>query len=224
MNNDFLGIKKAIMKRIVVIIAFCFFLYGCYSIAFFQSPKVLEKGKTEFSFGTSLVYSNNYLSLYELFGNLRVGVGNNADVGIRIFGKPPRDLEFLKEGGSSDSCEGGCWVGIYVDGKYQLVEEPLYISTVLGLSYSFPAMAALYPSIVIGTERFYLVSRIIIFGPIGFWEEGSEFAKYVMASPSMSMGFLVGRKVRLLPEVGILLSVSEKGFSPNFYTSLGISF
>jgi len=212
--------KKIFCNNLIIIFA-CFSLIGCYSVAFFQSPKVLEKGKTEFSLGTSLVYNENSFSLYELFGNMRVGIGDNTDIGFRIFGKPPKDFEFLKENGSSDSCEGGCWLGLYIDGKYQVLEDPFYLSGVLGISYGYPFIISFYPSIVVGTERFYFVSRVIVYGPIGFWEQEN---KHAMISPGISVGFLIGNKLKFIPEIGFLYIMTDKDFIPTYYTSLGISF
>lgn len=186
------------MKRFLFILPF--FLFGCYTTAFFQSPKILDKGKVEIGVGMTEIGGD----LYEIFGQMRIGIGKKSDIGFRVFGKPPIGPE-----------KGG-FVGIYGDSKEQLTDGPFYVSYVLGLSYAYPFALAAYPTIAVGTENFYGAARVIIIGGKG------GIGGIV---PGLTFGAFIGEKFFIVPEFGILALIPKEEFQvyPNLYFSLGVS-
>ncbi len=147
----------------------------------------------------------NSLRLYELLGNLRIGVGENTEVGFRVFGMI-----------GQESSSGG----VYADVKHQFIKSPLYASGVLGLSFSV-FIVGLYPSLIIGTDRFYTSIGAIVIGVYGVSEGfgvGGTLAR-------LATGYSFGDKVRLIPEIGFIyggIKGEPEAFS-SFYTALGIS-
>ncbi len=210
--------------RSIVIIVFTFVFSGCFTVAQLQSPKVLEKGEIEIGVGGTLPYSGNSFELYELLGNLRVGVGENTEVGFRVFGK----LEQVGKVGKVGSLEGWedwrGWGGVYADVKHQFIKSPLYASGVLGLSYSVYTVG-LYPSLIIGTDRFYTSIGATVIGSFDFDFDFSQGFEVWRTLARLATGYSFGDKVRLIPEIGFIyggFKGEEKAFS-SFYTALGIS-
>jgi len=192
------------MKKFLFILPL--FLSGCTTITFFQSPKTLDKGKVEISVGMTEIGGCGgtfNFGLYEIFGQMRIGIKEKSDIGFRVFGKP-----------SNIGFEEGGFVGIYGDYKKQLTDGPFYISRVLGLSYTYPFLFSVHPTIVMGTENFYSAARVIILFV------GPQVAGLV---PGLTFGAFIGKKFLIVPEVGVLAAMEESRVFLNSYFSIGIS-
>jgi len=213
-RNKKLG-RYQIFIYIFFIYIFYFLCSGCFTVAQLQSPKVLDEGEIEIGGGTTLIYSENSLSVYELLANLRIGIGRNTDVGFRVFGMIER---FGKIGGDWEGWKG--WGGIYADIKHQFTEKLPYVSGVLGVSYSIFNIT-LYPSLIVGTDRFYASFGPSVIAGFGF----DEGFKVGFGLARLSIGYSFGGKIRLTPEVGTVIPLSdEEGRISGFFSAFGISF
>jgi hypothetical protein len=217
-----MSLSKSRCINLIITGIFSFIFYGCFTVASLQSPKVLERDKVEFVMAPTIIYSNDSIKLYEVLFGMREGIGSNTDYGLRFYSKPP-------VGYRKSPCPNGCWVGVYGDVKHQFTNESPLISSSLGLSYTTPFILTLYPSLIIGSERAFVTGKLITVGGL--------IPYYFGLYPDLSIGFSIGNKLRIYPEMGILGEIDliegisdthhNNQFLPNlttFYISIGLSY
>jgi hypothetical protein len=187
---------------------------GCFSLVQFQSPKVLEERESELIYGGGIILTfddhGHPVMWLEPFMEGRIGVGSGIDVGIRTFGFAP------------------VW-GIMGDLKYQLEEDPLYISADLGASLGGGLILgehqrftnfALYPALIVGTDRFYVSTRgILLAFPFVESDEDDHFAFFY----GISTGYLFGNRIGIAPEFNILWTAGQKLSRPSLALALGLT-
>jgi hypothetical protein len=188
----------------VIILFLCLLLGGCFTVSQLQSPKVLDKGKLEYSGGMAIARFEDF-GPNEVFGGVRVGVGSNSDIGLRIYG-------WLPEKGA-----GGV-VGAYIDARYQFTDKPLYVTGVLGLSY-----LTLQPALIVGTDRFYASFGAVLIAVPSLLNSGDDFSGVSLAK--LAVGYSFGSKFRLTPELGAIFPITKGEFPGKpYYSAIGISF
>jgi len=204
------------MKLTACVPAFLF--SGCITLTQFQSPQVLDKGKHEFTIGAGVGFytrRDGSEGIWpDIFAEGRYGLGSNMDFGIRFFGLPPLGIIPLPYLG-----------GIKGDLKYQITKNPPYISVDLGISFGvnilykyLPINFAFYPALIFGTDRFYASARTIII-PHKAEDMGPPITLY-----GLSVGYSIGNKFRLTPEISILLILWGEGMGkPIYVPALGIT-
>ena len=173
---------------------------GCFSLSTFQSPQVLEKGQKSFGLGTAGFYdheSKNYaISEFDIFG--RYGLTNQLDGGIKIFGLP-----FL-------------FGGIQADLKYQLVNEPLFVSLDMASFYAIASTSddedensiatfGFTPLILVGNRWLFSGVKINYFtrvDKIDFLGSSTKPRSFTNM-PALVFGVKLGKKAHFIPEVNI---------------------
>jgi hypothetical protein len=160
---------------------------SCISFSTFQSPRVLERGEAELGggilFGVDLEGEESGLGELALLG--RYGLADRVDVGAKLWGFPP-------------------FVGIYGDVRYQVAREPVLVAGALGASwFSFDEFStgALYPTVMVGADRFFAGGRWTFLTATGNEMEETFGAKF----PGIVVGASFGSRVILAPEVNVLL-------------------
>ncbi|MCF7792930.1 MAG: hypothetical protein K9N09_03375 [Candidatus Cloacimonetes bacterium] len=168
-------------------------LTSCSSMNSFQSPNVTPEGKYEVGAGSSFILNNDHSTLIniECFG--RIGLNMRSDVGIKVFGLP------------------GLSGGLMADYKYQIIENPVYVSVELGASYCYTKdlnYYDIYPMLIAGSERFYGGYR-------GIYRNGVdddakvEFNNYMN---SFFLGCKTGPGPYLRPEIAFFTHDFKHGF------------
>ena len=191
------------MKRYMFCSLFCLYLLfyctGCISYSTLQSAKTLDPGKVLIGGGSSFPIVDNKVTSSPEF-NARVGIVQKFDVGAKCA------LPAL----------------YFLDGKYQIIDEPIALSADLGWSYfsysgivgnSKGTSTGWYPMLIAGQDHWYVAVKEIYFMTKGEFEffglnkvEGSGWL-----STNFVVGGVIGTNVRLLPELNLL--VPRKGKS-----------
>ena len=166
-------------------------LTGCFSLATFQSPKVLERGQTAFGAGAGI--TTEKLLGTSAFG--RVGLSQNLDAGFKLLGVPLS--------------------GVFGDVKYQLWENVSYGSLDFGVSYMWGSSTlrstdwtclGLHPMVLLGDEKVHGGVKIVClldeveFYPVGL---GEKITWSAGAFPVIFVGISIGGRVKVMPEVSI---------------------
>ncbi len=196
----------AILLSIITIVAFA----GCMSYTTLQSPKTLDGGEVLMGGGVSS--PDIRAPLIEV--NTRIGIIRNFDVGAKF------DFGSL----------------VFLDGKFQIIQEPIYLSADLGWSYfshtgdfggsnvSKGKTTCWYPMIIAGQDNWYIgVKRVYMstdgeFEIIGDWKYGGSgwFSTHVVA------GGIIGERVRFMPEVNFI--IPDNGHRTLIVPAIGIQF
>jgi hypothetical protein len=171
---------------------------GCASYSTFQTPEVLEPGEKTLGIGYTVGINSetgeNSGDMLEAFG--RYGIKQNWDIGMKVAGAPP------------------LW-GVYIaDVKYQLKSEPLFVAADIGISYSklegiFEDTDiitwGLYPMIIAGTKHVHAGVKLVYMntsGEIDMFGSSTPF-KGSATFPGLFLGFRIGNKYRLMPELNV---------------------
>lgn len=194
-----------------------FFFSGCMTVSQLQSAKVLDEGKGEIGGGAGALY----IIPWEYSIWARYGLGSNLDFGLKVHSFP----------------------GISGDLKYQITKDVPYFAGDIGVSYarvryeiphiitpgSTPGVLrtfALSPALIVGGENFYASIRTIIWSGRDR-RDGNPEEKYQTAWPGISLGYTLGEKFRITPEVSIFYGKLWKGIERKYnllvYPALGIS-
>lgn len=185
------------------------FINGCMSYTTLQSAKTLKPGKVILGGGAAIPISNNEAQFYPEL-NARVGIFNHMDIGVKY---------------SVPSL-------IFLDGKYQIIEKPFYLSADLGWSYysysggigdSKGTFTGWYPMIIVGQDHWYAAVKEVYFTTQG---EINVFGLYKYndsgwISTNVVVGGIIGTNVRLLPEINFI--IPDKG-KVLFVPALGLQF
>jgi hypothetical protein len=170
-----------------------FYLAGCMSFTTLQSPKTLEPGEVILGAGTALPATEKKISpLVEL--NSRFGIAENLDFGAKI---------------SASSV-------IFLDGKYQVIGDPVAISLDLGWSYFSISdgiggldgkSTCWYPMIIAGQDNWYIAVKKVYMSTSGRVKLISdiEFEGNGWFSTNVTVGGILGEKLRLIPEVNFVM-------------------
>jgi hypothetical protein len=196
-------------KYFFIFFALTFLLSGCMSYTTLQSPNTLNPGKAILGAGTALPISDNEVKFYPEI-NARIGLFNHFDIGAKY---------------SAPSL-------FFFDGKYQIIEDPLYLSADLGWSYfsyaggiagSKGTFTAWYPMIIAGQDHWYAAVKEVygetqgevdIFGLFKFSSSG-------WISTNVTVGGIIGTNVRLLPELNFIIPKEGKVL---FVPAFGLQF
>lgn len=185
------------MKKIILLLLFCgvilIFLTSCSSMNSFQSPKVTPKGEYEIGAGGSFISDgdNPMLVNIECFG--RMGLNAHSDLGIKVFGLP------------------GLSGGLLADYKYQIIENPIYVSADLGASFCYTKdlnFYDIYPMLILGSDRFYGGYR-------GIYRNGVDDdakVKFNNYMNSFFLGWKTGPGPYLRPEIAFFTHDFKEGF------------
>lgn len=196
-------------KYCLIFFSLAFLLSGCMSYTTLQSPKTLKPGKVILGAGTAIPISDNEAKFYPEL-NARIGLFNNFDVGAKY---------------SAPSL-------IFLDGKYQIIENPFYLSADLGWSYfsysgdvagSKGTFTAWYPMIIVGQDHWYAAVKEVYGETQG---EVDVFGLYKLTSSgwistNVSVGGIIGTNVRLLPELNFIIPKEGKVL---FVPAFGLQF
>jgi hypothetical protein len=196
-------------KYFIIFLALAFLLSGCMSYTTLQSPKTLGPGKVILGGGAALPISDNEVKVYPEI-NARIGLFNHFDIGAKY---------------SAPSL-------FFFDGKYQIIENPFYLSADLGWSYfsydgsiagSKGTFTAWYPMIIAGQDHWYAAVKEVygetqgevdIFGLFKFSSSG-------WLSTNVTVGGIIGTNVRLLPELNFIIPNKGKVL---FVPAFGLQF
>jgi hypothetical protein len=154
---------------------------------------VTPKDKYEIGAGGSFIANEDEVQIVnlELFG--RIGLGKNFDTGVKVFGLP------------------GLYGSFMTDLKYQIIDDPIYISADLGGSYCYSHIVNyydVYPMLIAGTENIYGgYRRIYRYGNAD--DSKIEFSGYMQ---SFFIGFKTGPGPYLRPEIAYYFNNSKTGF------------
>lgn len=163
-------------------------LSGCVSLSTFQSPRVLDPGTTQL--GAGVIVTGGEAGTGEVAIVARRGLADGVDVGAKLWGIPP-------------------FLGLYADVRYQILREPFLVSGTLGGSVfsvredgdddRSVSTTALYPTVLVGTERLFGGVRWTqVFGSAGDLEEN-----YGVGFPGIVVGASFGSRLILAPEVNV---------------------
>lgn len=172
------------MKFIIpFLILLSYLLSSCSSMNSFQSPNVLLKGEHEVGVGTSFIGDyEDPPALVNMEFFTRLGLNKNFDAGLKVFGLP------------------GLSGGLMADLKYQIINDPIYVSADLGGSFCYTIdlhFYDVYPMLICGSERYYG-------GYLGIYRNGVDDDAKVEFSNYMNGFFLgckLGPKPYLRPEI-----------------------
>ncbi len=199
------------MKNIFVllIIAAGLLLPGCISYTTLQTAETLEPGKVLIGGGSAFIFSGNEVGIQPEV-NARIGIINNFDIGAKYVNPSL----------------------FFADGKVRLVSDPVTLSFDLGWStFSYNGTSGnskgvstgWYPMLLIGKEHWYAGVR-----PVYFITEGEveffglqKFNGSGWLYTNVVVGGMFGSKVRLLPEVNVMI---PKSGEINFIPALGLQF
>lgn len=190
---EFLKRRSSFLVLIAILL-----LVGCYSYSNLHSPKVLEHNE----FGISLdftgltvlsgsTYVDTDLSYLSTDIALRYGFGKNIDATFKVL----------------------IPTGVYGEIKWQMLKEPILISPQFGISYSFwqelltgpcdiSHKFGIYPTLLLGTEHFYGGLRLIYKRMKYYNYDLDSFYMFTAYTPGILVGASIGKKVRIVPEVG----------------------
>lgn len=197
-------------KRIcVVLFVLAFLLSGCMSYTTLQSPKTLKPGKVILGGGAALPISDSEVKFFPEL-NTRIGLFNHFDIGAKY---------------SAPSL-------FFLDGKYQIIENPFYLSADLGWSYfsysgdigdSRGTFTAWYPMVIVGQDHWYAAVKEVYFITQG---EVDVFGLYKYSSSgwictNVTVGGIIGTNVRLLPELNFIIPQNGKVL---FVPAFGLQF
>ena len=179
---------------------FCLLLYsaGCVSYTTLQSAKTLEPGKVLLGGGSAFPLTDDGTAVTPEV-NARVGIVKQFDVGAK-FAIP--SLYFL-------------------DGKFQILDEPFALSVDLGWSYfsysgtpgkSKGTSTGWYPMLIAGQDHWYVAVKEVYFSTEGEVEffgldkfEGSGWI-----TTNVVVGGVIGTNIRLLPELNLIVPRTGK--------------
>jgi hypothetical protein len=184
-------------------------LTGCMSYTTLQSPKTLEPGEVLIGAGAAIPTEASR-PIFEV--NSRVGIIRNFDVGAKL-------------------AAGNV---IFLDGKYQILQDPIYISADLGWSYfsisddiagNFHGKSTCwYPMIIAGQDYWYVAVKKVYMSTdgevelIGSW----NFSGSGWLSTNIVAGVILGDKIRLIPEVNLI--IPDHGNKSIFIPAVGLQF
>ena len=182
-------------RPILPVITICslFNCSGCVSYSTLQSAKTLEPGDVILGGGVAIPVTNEGASLVPEI-DARVGIINMFDVGARYI-----------------------YPSLYFfDGKVQIIDGSIALSADLGWSWfsysgssggSRGTTTCWYPMLIAGQEHWYVGIKEVYFSTEGEFEffglnkfEGSGWI-----TTNIVAGGIIGDKVRLLPEVNIII-------------------
>jgi hypothetical protein len=166
-------------------------LSGCMSYTTLQSPNTLEPGQILLGGGIATSFEGGSPSL-EL--NSRVGIIRRLDVGAKL---AIPSLTFL-------------------DAKYQVVYEPLYVSADLGWSYFSNSSQSShdngtttgwYPMIIVGQDHWYAgFKQVFLNSDVEFEFFGRKNFNYSgLWSTNIVIGGIFGTNVRMMPEINFIM-------------------
>ena len=193
----------------VISLGLAVLLSGCMSYTTLQSAKTLEPGKVIVGGGGALPIAGKDVAFYPEL-SARIGLFNHFDMGLKY------SIPSL----------------IFLDGKYQLIEQPFYLSADLGWSYfsysesigsSKGTFTGWYPMVIVGQDHWYAAVKEVYFTMQG---EIDVFGLYKYSasgwiSTNVVVGGIIGTKVRLLPELNFI--IPKKG-NTLIVPALGLQF
>jgi hypothetical protein len=199
--------KSKLYLMISILVLVLINLTGCMSYTTLQSPKTLDGG--EVLFGAGVSSPDVRVPLIEV--NTRVGIIRNFDIGAKF------DMGSL----------------IFLDGKYQILRDPINISADLGWSYfshtgnfgeSKGKTTCWYPMIIAGQDHWYVGVKRVHWSTEGEFEIIGDW-KYSGSgwfSTNVVAGGIVGEKVRFMPEVNFIFP--DSGERTLIVPAIGIQF
>ncbi|MEN3044456.1 MAG: hypothetical protein ABDH37_04485 [Candidatus Hydrothermales bacterium] len=176
------------MKRFFVIFIF---LTSCITMNVFEGPDTTKKGEASFGIGVSQMAfldeenKTEFLPIPFPYFKGRYGIANNIDIGFRYVGI----------------------MGFGIDPKFKFLDKELKASLsfpfILATWPGLPVWYTFEPTLILGTDVIYFGSKFSYFS-IGFeWDDDSVGIYGVF--PSLFLGFTLGKKLRLCPEVSFCL-------------------
>ena len=196
-------------KICIIFFTLAFLLSGCMSYTTLQSPKTLKPGKVILGGGMALPISNKGVQFYPEL-DTRIGLFNHFDIGAKY---------------SVPSL-------IFLDGKYQIIENPFYLSADLGWSYfsysggigkSEGTFTGWYPMIIVGQDHWYAAVKEVYFamqGEVDIWGL-YKYSSSGWISTNVTVGGIIGKNVRLLPELNFIIPNNGKVL---FVPAVGLQF
>ena len=196
-------------KNTILIIPVLFFI-SCYSFSNFQTPVVLESGKSSLGIGVSKIPDSDKKLIPEIY--YRRNIISKTDFGLKQLGIP-----FI----------GGITL---IDVKRSLLKiNKFSISSDLVFSYSTLnseqlgnwTSTAIIPALFMGSDRLYIGGK---YNQLKFDGEIELFRKIGLSGsigfPSVVLGMTLGKNLRIQPEVNIYLTADEKY---SYIFSLGVT-
>jgi hypothetical protein len=184
-------------------------LAGCMSYTTLQSPKTLEPAEVLIGTGAAVPVEKGSGFMYEL--NSRVGIVRNFDIGAKLV------------------------VGslIFLDGKYQILRDPINISADLGWSYfsysgvvgnSKGKTTCWYPMIIAGQDHLYVAVKKVYMSTEGEFELFTtwKYSGSGWISTNIVAGAILGEKIRLIPEVNLI--IPDNGKKSIVIPAIGLQF
>ena len=197
------------MIRIVLLSTSIFFLLltGCVSLSTLQTPKVVQEGEVIAGVGALAIPVDGDIRCCGVEAYIRFPYFKNSDIGIKAMGLPGFGI-------------------ITGDLKYQLINDPIYLS--LDLAYSYTAFedlgsgSGIIPAVFIGTEKFFGGAKIIYSSIEVDDLFGSSSNSTNVKIPGIFVGGIIGDRFRLLPVINIYFS-PDNGESIFIY-NLGLEY
>jgi hypothetical protein len=172
-----------------------------------QSPKTLEPAEILIGAGVSSPEARG--AWIEV--NTRVGILQNFDAGVKF------------DAGSL----------IFLDGKYQIIRDPIYISADLGWSYfshsgdigrNTGKTTCWYPMIIAGQENWYVGVKRVHMSTEGEFElfTSWSYSGSGWISTNIVAGGILGEKIRFIPEVNLI--IPDHGNKSIIVPAIGLQF
>ncbi len=183
-------------------VAVSLMLAGCYTFTISQTPKVLEPGKTVVGAAGAAAADPTSPEVAPLDVNVYVrhGLCHRLDAGLRV--------SVISFGATGDV-------------KYQLVSGSLPIVADLGLSYGrigqdTPAtwLLGVSPSLLVGDEHVYGGVRVMYLVP----NQRPATITSGIAALHLVVGGTMGNKLRVMPELGILVPINQNMYPSTIVT------
>ena len=188
-------------------IAISFILSSCISFSTLQTPKVMEENESTFGVGAIAVPIDGEILCCGTEIYARFPFFKKADFGLKAFGLPGFGT-------------------ITGDIKYQVLDDPFYLSFDLALTYTSVkgggSGSGVIPAVFIGTDRIFGGAKMI-YSSIeyeGLFNSSSQ--KVSVDFPGVFLGGSIGDKWRVLPVVNLYFPTgSEDSF---FIYNLGLQY
>ena len=160
-------------------------LAGCASLSTFQTPQVLEKGKTVIGLAGSGV-NGSAPGILEASG--RIGLGHGTDAGLKVTLPGTLTADFKWQ-----------WFrGVRVNAALDLALS-YFNSSNDGEDFK---STALMPTLLLGNRHWYAGGRVVFMsadGTITFF--GSHDFELTNVFPGLFLGFAIGNRFQVLPEI-----------------------
>jgi hypothetical protein len=195
--------------KIILVLSMSSFT-GCMSYTTLQSPKTLEPAQLIVGAGLSKPLEEGSKGfMYEF--NSRVGILNRFDIGAKFVAG---SLYFL-------------------DGKYQILKEPISLSADLGWSYfsyfgsignSTGKTTCWYPMIIAGQDHWYVAVKKVHMSTEGEFELFTtwKISGSGWISTNIVAGVILGETIRFIPEVNFI--IPDNGNKSLIVPAIGLQF